>query len=90
MKKIIEQIEKERKEQIEKHCYTLEFDKTINRFGQLLDAASNLLREDAWELPAPEFWDTKRWNKMASKNEKDRCIIAAALIVAHLELTENE
>lgn len=91
----IELIAKERQEQIEKHGRTLEYDMINNDEFQLADAAAVLC------LPIPEGfesqfvnanseyppigWSQEWWVKTLSKSNKDRLIIAGALIAAELD-----
>lgn len=89
MKTGIELIAKERQEQIEKHGYTVEKDVDFNRFGQLTDAAIMLMQTDRHKMNPPSHWDKAIWNKMINKSEKERLIIAAALIAAEIDRLQN-
>ena len=85
----IELIAQERKEQIEKHGYSVKTDKEWNAYGQLVLAAEALMLKDVRDMSAetarPNGWDSKSWQKMYSKPRKERLIIAGALIAAELD-----
>lgn len=80
----IELIAEERKEQIEKHKCTVEYDVSHNRDNQIIEAANKLLWEDANYTP-PKGWDGDLWFKMITKPHKEKLIIAGALIAAEID-----
>lgn len=93
MKKGIELIAQERKEQIEKHGRTIENDSKSNKYHQLSEAAAFLCNHpqhvnyDADDIDefTPFNWDVDLFNKMKSKSYEQRLIIAGALIAAELD-----
>lgn len=76
----IELIAKERQEQIEKHGFTAEHDKQYIH-GELTDAAHFALTLQGW----PRTWSEKHKNIIKMKPYKERCVIAAALLVAEID-----
>lgn len=82
-------IAEERKEQIEKHGYTIEKDVIENRFSQLTDAAMMLLMTDRHKLTPPSFWDVSIWKRMIAKPEKERMIVSAALLAAEIDRIQS-
>jgi hypothetical protein len=104
MKTGIELITEERKEQVEKHGYTLESDLHYGAMGQLNFAANAL----GWQYDirgkeveeenriytasgwVPAGWDKDVWVKMVSKPYKERLIIAAALLAAEIDRLNNK
>ena len=93
-------IAQERKEQIEKHEYTIQRDKVWNKHGQLLEAAKGLLAynvighkkddEEYANFLRPEDWNKDIWiNMCCNKSYKERLIIAGALIAAELDRIIN-
>lgn len=92
MKTGIELIAIERKEQIEKHGYTILEDKEYNTSFEypLTKVASALSIDDngnrlAKEAMKPINWNQESWDKMMSKPYKERLIIAGALIAAEID-----
>lgn len=89
----IQLIEKERKEQIEKHGISIKNDADYNRDGQLLVAAKRLLSDnklsDVILHNPPKAWNRAIWIRMCSKSYKQRLIIAGALIAAELDRLQN-
>jgi len=82
----IELIAEERREQLEKHGRTIDYDLKNNQFGQLSLAAEYLITEDPHcELQQPHGWSETLWKKMKSKTELERLIIAGALIAAEID-----
>jgi len=87
----IKLIEKERKEQIEKHGYSLENDKALNCHEQLSLVASILCLPDALgcgNIEVPFGWDKEVFNKMINKPYEERLVIAGALIAAEIDRLE--
>ena len=89
MKTGIELITEERKEQIEKHQRTVEFDIALNYDYQLQEAAIWLISGRNNQRP-PNGWDEKIWNYMLSKSLKERLIIAGALIAAEIDRLQTK
>lgn len=92
----IELIAKERKEQIEKHGYTLEHDKNMpgNYDINLINAAMYCLDPTSEHL-YPKNWDKLQMHKFRQKPRKERLAIAGALIAAAIdcavvEMTKDE
>lgn len=85
----IELIAQERKEQIEKHGYSLASDQDINTDCQLSTAACILCYEAIDEIDSrndpPHDWSLEAWQKMHDKPYKERLVIAGALIAAELD-----
>lgn len=96
----IDLISQERKEQIEKHGYTIQGDVKANDEYQLIDAVGALITpipegfEDDYlvsvhsEYP-PIGWNKEIWIKMLKKSYKDRLVVAGALISAEIDRLEN-
>lgn len=84
----IELIAQERYEQKVKHGRTVKEDYQLNADYQLVDASIKLLKGGL--SPAPEGWDDSIWNKMISKSEQERLIIAGALIAAEIDRLNYE
>lgn len=90
MKTGIELIAEERKEQIEKHGRTIQWDVDKNDNGQLTEGAAYILSQ-SFSYPGPSDddcpsgWDPDLWLKMLGKPEKERLIIVGALIAAELD-----
>lgn len=89
----IELIAQERKEQIEKHGISVKNDVSLNKDGQLLNAARKLLIEgkisDVILHNPPKAWNKPIWMRMCNKTYKQRLIIAGALIAAELDRLQN-
>ncbi len=79
----IELIAQERKEQIEKHGYSVEQDEWHNDNNELIIAAMALLSDDGMRMPSK--WNIVSIQKMINKLYKERLIIAGALIAAELD-----
>ncbi len=86
----IELIAIERKEQIEKHGYTIQED--VNRYedfapdtGDLAKAAISSIVGNRKEFPY-SWTDSPFIDKICAKNYKDRLIVAGALIAAEIDL----
>lgn len=94
MKTGIELIADERKEQIEKHGRTVKSDAFHNDGKQLTWGAVQLFsREFGYATDPddkPEGWDRKIWEKMQSKDYRERLIIAGALLAAELDRINSE
>lgn len=96
MKTGIELVSLERWEQQFKHNRTVESDIKENTAHQLSQAASILCvhednfgcneLEDFVEDYCPTGWDESIWRKMLEKPHKERCIIAAALLTAQVDV----
>ena len=90
----IELITQERKEQIEKHGRTLEYDLNHNKFLQLSEAAILLAHNEyhhlLYDIPTPYLWNKSLFDKMLKKPYKERLIIAGALIAAELDRINND
>lgn len=81
----------ERQEQIKKHGYTLEDDISVNQDLQLVHAASALIDGGLnMHHACPPEWDNKQWDKMIRKPFKQRLIMAAALLAAHVDILLQE
>jgi len=76
-------IHQERVDQLEKHKRSIEDDYKLNADYQLVDAAIKLLKGGQHECP--EGWDIKIWEKMLTKSEQEKLIIAGALIAAEID-----
>lgn len=85
----IELIAQERAEQIGKHGFTIEDDIVNNRFNQLIEGATILMRSNPKIKDLPFRWDKERWRKMIVKPYKERLVIAAALIAAEIDRENN-
>lgn len=81
----VQLIDKERREQVEKHGRTLTHDIVENTFNQLTDGAMMLLMEDRQKMNKPSNWDKEIWLKMINKPYKERLIISGALIAAEID-----
>lgn len=88
----IDLIAQERKEQIEKHGYSIELDSLENEHYQLSEAAGILTCLDTNDLLVdnsddccPVKWNEIIWKKMFNKSYKERLIIAGALIAAEID-----
>lgn len=87
----------ERMKQIHKHGRTKAYDYNNNEEGQLQFAAHSLLAHELYEQAEvydnlPRGWDEEHWCRMCNKSNKERLIIAGALIAAELDrvsFTEN-
>jgi len=78
----IEEIAKERKEQIQKHGFSIDHDVNYYTEGQLVDAAVGLLTDNS---NAPDNWNVAQYNKMIGKSGIEKLIIAGALIAAEID-----
>lgn len=79
----IEKIKKEQDEQRQKHGFTIERDREINKAGELYEAA--LFALTLQEKFYPGGWDEWFKNKLWGKNIKERLAIAGALIASELD-----
>lgn len=88
----IELIAQERKEQLEKHEFSIERDIAWHKNGQLVDAAMQYLGTDLIDC-YPEDWD-RRWYKSENPdwngNRIDELKIAGALIAAEIDRIIND
>ena len=93
MKTGIELIAEERREQIEKHGYTVLKDVAHNSNEQL-SIAAGWLSYNEWGCAemndvihdhCPHGWSQELWAKMCNKPYKDRLILAGALIAAEID-----
>lgn len=90
MKSGIQQILQERKEQIEKHGYSVSLDVKKYKDGQLVEAAfvltaSEFVNNRAIANLCPKGWNKKKWKKMCYKPFSARLVIAAAFIAAEID-----
>lgn len=94
MKTGIELIAQERKEQIEKHGWSIDHDKRFNKCGELLWGTLAVLKggdqdnERLWYergTEMPPWWDYEIKKTMVEKSYKERLIIAGALIAAEID-----
>lgn len=94
----IELIAEERKEQIEKHGKTIEFDVENNDLNQLTAGAHTLMvyptlheqNNDVIRRRKPIDWDDNLWLKMCKKSYTERLSIAGALIAAEIDRLQAE
>ncbi len=84
----VDLIKKERKEQLDKHGFTVESDAKNNASGELITSAVALLHTNVSPLDFPSNWDSKRCEIMAKKSYENRLVIAAALIAAERDRLE--
>lgn len=79
----------ERNEQIAKHGYTLDYDKSMNNIGQLPYVAKVLLDEVISPiqnlLSPPKGWSQESWKKLILKPYRKRLVIAGAFIAAEID-----
>ena len=85
MKTGIKLIALERKEQLTKHCRSVEYDVKSNAYQQLRKAAVLLISLNPQSSFPPDGWDEKLWCKMCQKQYRERLIIAGALIAAEID-----
>lgn len=86
MKTGIELIAKERREQIEKHNRTVEYDIQHNKYRQLSIAAQSLLEKFIeYRVKPTSEWNDKIWDKMINADYIKRLTIAGALIAAEID-----
>ena len=87
MKTGIELIAEERKEQIEKHGFDLEFETEFNSSGELREAAIAAICESgsADIFKFPSTWDFEIKMIVTIKSYRDRLVIAGALIAAEID-----
>lgn len=77
-------IARERKEQIQKHFYDLAHDRRHNGNGELLQAAEAIVKGQLSLFPSN--WRSAYAQKVLQKSAKERYVIAATLIAAHVDL----
>ena len=85
----IDLIAQERKDQIEKHKRTVEYDREFNNKGQLLAAIKALIHLNPIMADRPVNWSETIWRRMIEKPYRERLIIAASLIAAELDRTKT-
>lgn len=82
-------ITKERKEQIGKHCRSIEEDVEFNSRKELSKAARFLLKPNPTASQIyhyrPIGWNKPIWEKMCAKTYEERLVIAGALIAAEID-----
>lgn len=83
----IELIAQERKEQIEKHGRSLEYDREFNRGNQIMDAVEQLIKpaKFLYGFNTPAGWSISIFAKMMSKPHVERLTIAGALLAAEID-----
>lgn len=82
----IELISDERKQQIEKHGFTVEKDqKYVN--DELVTVATNLLTGNFFDYPAT--WSSTMCDKLRKKNQLESLIISGALIAAEIDRLQD-
>lgn len=74
---------KERKEQIEKHNFTIEGDMLENSNGELTKAAKYILNNN--DMTWPKSWTNKWKAKIDAKDDISKLIVAAALLLAEVD-----
>jgi len=85
----IDLIAKERKEQIEKHGYSIEDDVDENNSCELGIAARAIMKLSPIFTDFPKFWRSSGVHIMIAKPYKERLIIAGALISAEIDRLNN-
>jgi len=84
----IEEIAKERKKQISEEHKSAEFDVLVNSESQLLSAALLLplahFRKNNDEY-CPEGWNLQEWRELCCKPQRERLILAGALLAAEID-----
>jgi len=72
------------------HKYTVQEDAEYNPNGQLLEAATVLLRKDIFAPTSvcPRGWDMKYWHTLCAKPYSERLIIAGSLVAAEIDRRE--
>lgn len=81
----VELIAKERQEQLLKHGRSILLDVTFNNNKELIQGARELLNQHPAIMGFPKEWHPPVVHRMASKNYKERLIIAGALIAAEID-----
>lgn len=85
----IELIAKERQEQIEKHGFTLGHDIQVHSDDEaLIDCARYLISDN--EMFYPEDWGMKTLEKLRTKTEIEKLVVAGALIAAEIDRLRSE
>ncbi len=79
----IELIAQERKEQIEKHGFSIIEDAKFYNDNELLKAAMFCLNPEFHEWP--RGWDIIFRKKILQKSAKERAVVAGAFIAAHID-----
>lgn len=71
---------------------TVDHDKRNNFQGQLIEAATGLLKNTLKEriIYKPVGWYSKKWDKLCDKPQRERIIIAGAFLAAELDRTEGD
>lgn len=80
-----EMISKERKEQIEKHNFTVENDSRYSR-NELIKGALFAINSDVFEWP--RGWDSGFRNTILKKTKPQRLAIAGAFLAAEIDVTK--
>lgn len=86
MKTGTELIADERREQIDKHCFTTEYDLLKNKNGELIAVASFLLTN--LSCPMPKNWPMPEYRKINLNNKKSKIhtlTIIGSLIAAEID-----
>ena len=87
MKKAIDLIEAEQKEQRKKHGFTLEHDSEVHYEGELLKAALFALTgKDEYKQKGFEEFEKKVWNK----GRTSRYVVAATLMASEIDRLNYE
>lgn len=81
----IELIAQERKEQIEKHGFSIELDHDYYNRGELLQAADFALHPLSEQSSWPEEWDQHFAERIRNKDRIGQLKVAGALIAAEID-----
>lgn len=83
----VDRIAAERKEQQEKHGFSIEFDVDFNKKEILSIAAKSILYEGIYARlnACPANWNKEKWDKMSHKSYEERLVLAGAWIAAELD-----
>jgi hypothetical protein len=85
MKTGIELIAEERREQIEKHGFSLELDAEYYKNNELIEAAHFALQPNHPGTRWPDVWDITFAEKIKNKNRVGQLKVAGALIAAEID-----
>jgi hypothetical protein len=84
----VELIAEERKEQIEKHGFSIQNDAKYYQENELIKAALFCINTDVFEWPFS--WQEEFRNKIISKtNPIERLKVAGAFIAAHIDMLQS-